>query len=259
MRPNRVKQMWREGKPVACAWLSTADTYIAETLANAGLDAIVVDMQHGMAIGPDRAALALQAISTTSTVPLVRVPWNEPAYIQWVLDAGAYGVIVPLVNTRADAEKAAGACRYAPLGYRSNGANRARYYVGQDYFEHANEEIICLVMTETVQALDNLDAIGTTPGVDGFYIGPTDLAITMGLPPQLDHPDPRHAEAVQKVVDAARRLGIQAGIHTTGAEEVVRRYRQGFTFATLGNDVGYVAEGVRQALTTFRSSVEQPA
>jgi 4-hydroxy-2-oxoheptanedioate aldolase len=233
--------------------MSTADTYVAETMANAGLDAIVIDMQHGMAIGPDRAALALQAISTTDTVPLVRVPWNEPFFIQYVLDAGAFGVIVPMVNNRADAEKAGGACRYAPLGYRSNGANRARLFIGQDYFAHANDEIICLAMIETTEALENLEAIGTTPGIDGFYIGPSDLAITMGLEPRLDHPDPRHMEAVQNVLDTAKRLGIRAGIHTTGAEEVRRRHEQGFSLTTLGADVGFVAAGVRQALTALRA------
>jgi 4-hydroxy-2-oxoheptanedioate aldolase len=256
MRANRVKQLWREGKPIACAWLNTPDTYVVETMANAGLDAIVIDMQHGMAIGPDRAAVALQVISTTETVPLVRVPWNEPAYIQYVLDAGAYGVIVPLVNSRAEAAKAAGACRYAPLGYRSNGANRARYYAGQDYFTHANDEIICLVMIETTQAIEHLDEIATTPGVDGLYIGPTDLAITMGLEPLLDHPDPQHAAAVQRVREAAARAGIQAGIHTTGAAEVRRRYAQGFSFCTLGTDIGFVATGVRQAIATLRDGAD---
>jgi 4-hydroxy-2-oxoheptanedioate aldolase len=252
MRANRVKQLWRDKKPVACAWMSTPDTFIAETMAQAGLDAIVIDMQHGMAIGPDRAAVAMQAISTTDTLPMVRVPWNDPIYIQYALDAGAYGVIVPMVNNRAEAEKAAGACRYAPLGYRSNGANRARYYVGPDYFAHANEEVICLVMVETTEAIANLDEIATTPGMDGLYIGPSDLAITMGLTPRLDVPDKPHVEAVQKVVDTARKHGIQAGIHTTGPEEVRRRYEQGFTFCTLGSDVGFVNAGVRAALEQLR-------
>jgi 4-hydroxy-2-oxoheptanedioate aldolase len=252
MRANRVKQLWRENTLVTVAWMSTPDTFVAETMARAGLDAIVLDMQHGMAIGPDRAALAMQAISTTDTVPAVRVPWNDPVHIQYVLDAGAYGVIVPMVNNRAEAEKAAGACRYAPLGYRSNGANRARLYGGADYFAHANDEIICLVMIETTQALENLEEIATTPGIDGFYIGPSDLAITMGLQPMLDHKDPRHVEAVQKVVDTARKHGLHAGIHTTGAEEVRRRYEQGFNFNTLGSDVGFVAASVRQALSDVR-------
>ena len=131
MRPNKVKQFWQEKKPLAVGWLGTPDTYVVETMANSGFDALVLDMQHGMAIGPDRAALALQAISTTDTTPMVRVPWNDPIYIQYVLDAGAYGVIVPMVNTRAEAEKAAGATKYFPLGYRSNGANRARFFARQ--------------------------------------------------------------------------------------------------------------------------------
>lgn len=252
MRANRVKQLWREKKPVAVGWVGTPDPYVVETMAQAGFDALVLDMQHGMAIGPDRAALALQAISTTDTVPLVRVPWNDPIYIQYVLDAGAYGVIVPMVNNRAEAEKAAGASRYYPVGYRSNGANRARYYGGADYFANANQEIICLVMIETTEAIEKLEEIATTPGIDGFYIGPTDLAITMGLPPMLDHKDPRHVEAVQKVVDTARRHGLQAGIHTTGPEEARRRFEQGFNFCPLGSDVGFVVAGARQVLGEFR-------
>ena len=108
MRINKVKSLWQEGKAPTVAWLDTADTYVAESMANVGFDALVLDMQHGMAIGPDRAALWLQAVSTTDTVPIVRVPWNEPFFIQWVLDAGAYGVIVPLVNSREEAAKAGG-------------------------------------------------------------------------------------------------------------------------------------------------------
>ena len=108
MRKNKAKLLWQEGKAPTVAWLDTADTYVAEIIANIGFDVLVLDMQHGMAIGPDRAALWLQAVSTTDTMPMVRVPWNEPFFIQWVLDAGAYGVIVPLVNNREEAAKAGG-------------------------------------------------------------------------------------------------------------------------------------------------------
>jgi 4-hydroxy-2-oxoheptanedioate aldolase len=136
MRTNKVKALWREGKATSMAWLSTADTYIAEIVANVGFDAMVLDMQHGMTIGPDRAGIWLQAVSTTNTVPMVRVPWNEPVYIQWALDAGAYGVIVPLVNTFEEAKKAGLACRYPQMGYRSTGPNRVRLYGGPDYIQH---------------------------------------------------------------------------------------------------------------------------
>ena len=252
MRPNRVKQLWRENKPVAVGWLGTPDPYVAETMAQAGFDAIVLDMQHGMAIGPDRAAVCLQAISTTETVPIVRVPWNEPAFIQYVLDAGAYGVIVPMVNNAAEAAKAGGACRYAPLGYRSVGPNRARYYAGADYFAHANAEIICLVMIETTEAVEQIAEIAKTPGIDGFYIGPGDLAVSLGLPPGLDVKDSRHVAACQQVLAAAQAHGLAAGIHTSGPEEARRRFAQGFNFCPIGSDVGFVAAGARSALQQFR-------
>ncbi|HVC33444.1 MAG TPA: aldolase/citrate lyase family protein [Chloroflexota bacterium] len=253
MRENRVKALWREGKPVSVGWLGSADGYVVETMAQAGFDALVVDMQHGMAIGPDRAAAAFQVISTTETVPVVRVPWNDPVPIQYALDAGAYGVIVPMVNSREEALKAVGACRYPPLGYRSNGANRVRYYAGPDYFAHANQQVICLVMIETVEAVERIEEIASVPGLDGFYIGPTDLAISLGLPPRLDHPDARHATACQKVLDAARAHGLTAGLHCTGPEEGRRRCSQGFNFNAIGGDVGFVAAGARATLERFRA------
>jgi len=254
VRENLVKKKWRENQPVALGWLGSADGYVVETMARAGFDALVLDMQHGMAIGPDRAATALQVIGQTDTVPVVRVPWNEPVPIQYVLDAGAYGVIVPMVNTAEEARKAAGACRYPPIGYRSNGANRARFYGGSDYFSHANQEVICLVMIETAEAVENLEEIAKVPGVDGFYVGPTDLAISLGLEPRLDHPHPAHAAAVQKIIDVARAHGLSAGIHVTGPEEGRRRVAQGYNFNPVGGDVGFVAAGARRALEEFRKA-----
>ncbi|MDO8671726.1 MAG: aldolase/citrate lyase family protein [Dehalococcoidia bacterium] len=252
MRPNRLKALWRDCKPATAGWLMTADAYVVEAMANAGFDALVLDMQHGMGIGVERAVACLQAISTTDTVPMVRVPWNEPAHIQYVLDAGAYGVIVPLVNTREEAQKAAGASRYAPLGYRSVGPNRARFYGGHDYFDHANDEIICLVMIEHIEAVGRVEEIAGTPGIDGFYIGPSDLAVTMGLRPGMDNTDPRHVEACQRVLDAAKTKGLVAGIHCGGAAEALRRFEQGFQFCPIATDIGLVASGAAAAIKTVR-------
>lgn len=254
MRENLIKRKWRSGEPVALGWLSTVDGFVVETMARAGFDALLIDMQHGMAIGPDRAAAALQVIGQTETVPVIRVPWNDPVPVQYVLDAGAYGVIIPMVNTVEEARKAIGACRYPPIGYRSNGANRARYYGGSDYFSRANDEIICLVMIETAEAVENIDAIAALPGLDGFYIGPTDLAISMGLEPRLDHPHPDHVAACQKVVETARKHGLQAGIHVTGPDEGLRRVAQGFNFNPIGSDVGFVGAGARASLEKFRGA-----
>jgi 4-hydroxy-2-oxoheptanedioate aldolase len=252
MRPNKVKELWRQGKPAAVAWLSTADTYVAESMATVGFDALVLDMQHGMTIGPDRAGAWLQAVSTTDTVPLVRVPWNEPVFVQWVLDAGAYGVIVPLVNNGQEAAKAGGACRYPPLGYRSVGPNRARYYGGRDYFQHANEEVICLVMVEDLRTIERLDELAKAPGIDGFYIGPADLAISMGIPPFEYRKDKRHAEACKRVVEAARAHKLVAGVHCGSPEEALGRFAEGFQFCPVVNDIAAMTAGATAALQAVR-------
>jgi len=253
LRENRVKALWRAGKQVCLAWMNTADTYCAEVMAHAGFDGLVLDMQHGMAIGPDRAALWLQAVSTTDTVPLVRVPWNEPFLVQYVLDAGAYGVIVPLINNVAEATKAAGACRYPPLGFRSNGPNRVALYGGSDYFAHANDEIICLLLIEHIDAVRNLDEIANVPGIDGFYIGPTDLAISMGLKPT-DMGRPQHEEAMQRVLDVAHAHGLVAGAHPRSAEEAAQRVKQGFDVMALGNATGFMQSAARSAIANFRGA-----
>lgn len=255
MRPNKVKAMWKQGKPVAVGWVSSADTYVAEVMANAGFDALVLDMQHGMGIGPDRAATWLQAVSTTETVPMVRVPWNEPQYVQWVLDAGAYGVIVPLVNNKEEAAKAGGACRYPPLGYRSMGPNRARLYGGPDYFQHANQEVVCLVMVEDIRTVDQIDELAKATGIDGFYIGPADLAISMGVAPGGYRQDERHAVACCRVVEAAKTHGLVAGIHCGGPDEALQRFSQGFMLCPIGSDVGMIAAGAAAALQTVRKAV----
>ncbi len=249
MRPNKVKAMWREGQPVVTGWISSGNAYIAEVMAHAGYDALVIDMQHGVGIPFSQAAACLQAISTTDTVPLVRVPWNRPEFIQYALDGGAYGVIVPLVNSYEEAAEAGQACRYPPLGFRSGGPGRARLYAGPDYPLHANDEIICLVMIETMTAVERLEEIAKAPGIDGFYVGPSDLALSLGLQPGPDvASDPRHMEACQRVVDVARDKGLVPCHHGSTPEEAGRRFAQGFMMCQIGSDVGMVTAGASAAL-----------
>ena len=259
MQTNKVKALWRDGKPAAAGWMSTADPYVTEAMAEAGFDALVLDMQHGMGIGPDRAATWVQLVVGLGPTPFVRVPWNEPAYMQWVLDAGALGIIVPLIGSYDDAVKAGGACRYEPLGYRSVGPNRVRFRGGADYFEHANEEIACLVMIEHIKTIPKLDEIAQAPGIDGFYIGPSDLAVTLGLGPGMDQKDPRHAEAVQAVVDVASRHNLVAGMHCGSAEEVARRFEQGFKFCPAAVDIALVTSGARNAVQYLRDTAKAGA
>ena len=248
MRTNKVKSLWQSGKAPTVAWLDTADTYVAEIIANVGFDVMVLDMQHGMAIGPDRAALWLQAVSTTDTMPMVRVPWNEPFFIQWVLDAGAYGVIVPLVNSREEATKAGGACRYPPIGYRSVGPNRAQLYGGADYFKQANKEIICLAMVEDIKTVPHVEELAEAPGIDGFYIGPVDMAVSMGLGPPAYRESKQHAEACHQVLKTARDHGLVAGIHCASPQEVLQRTAEGFVFCPAFSGLGYFAAAAATAL-----------
>ena len=254
MRANRLKELWRAGKPATMAWLSTADTFVAETLANAGFDALVLDMQHGMTIGPDRAGLWLQAVGNSDTVPVVRVPWNEPVYIQWVLDAGAAGVIVPLVNSLEEASKAGRACRYPPTGFRSVGPNRVSLGSGADYLQRANDEVVCLVMVEDIRTVGRVEELARAPGIDGFYIGPSDLAATMGLEPLSFRTSQEHARACQRVLDVARAHKLVAGIHCWNAEEAVQRQKQGFVFCPAMMDTSALRAQADAALATVRGA-----
>ncbi len=255
MRSNRVRQLWQAGSPIITGWCSTPDPYTTEVMVRAGFDALVLDMQHGMAIGPDRAAQWLQIVGQTDTTPIVRIPWNEPAYVQWVLDAGAMGVIVPMVNNLDEAKKAIGACRYPPLGYRSSGPNRTRLYNGLDYFDHANSEVICLVMMETVEGIEAINTISELPGLDGYYLGPSDLAVSMGLKPGFDVKDPRHVAAAQKVADVARNRRQIAGIHAGTIEEALRRHQQGYHLIPVCNDIWLLSAGIADNLRQYREGI----
>jgi 4-hydroxy-2-oxoheptanedioate aldolase len=215
MRPNTVKQKWREGKPAIGCWLGIPSSYTAEIIGSLGFDWVCVDTQHG-AIDFSSALPMLQALSSQNTMPFVRVPWNEPSIIMKYLDAGAYGIIVPMIETVEDAERAVWAMRYPPMGMRSSGPYRATLYGGSDYQDHANEELALCVMIETPKALENVEAIAKVPGIDALYIGPSDLSQALGLGPRYNADNPKHAEAVTRIRLAAEAAGVVPGVHTSG-------------------------------------------
>src|ERR1041385_2382263 len=181
-RANGVREIWAEGRAVINSWCGVPSSFSAEVMAHAGWGSLVIDMQHGM-IDYSMMVPMLQGISTTGTVPLVRVPWNDPAHIQKALDAGAYGIICPMINNREEAEKFCDSMRYAPLGHRSSGPIRASLYGGGDYHAKANDLVIAFGMIETAEAINKLDEILQTPGLDAIYVGPSDLSISYGHPP----------------------------------------------------------------------------
>jgi len=251
MRANTVRQAWREGKATVGGWLSLPDSFAAEVMAHQGFDWLTVDMQHGL-IDYSSAVPMLQAISTTSTTPFVRVPWNDPATIMKVLDAGAYGVVVPLVNNREEAERAVGACRYPPRGFRSSGPIRAAIYGGSGYQEASHQHIACILMIETADGIANLDEILSVDGVDGIYIGPSDLSYALGMPPRMDNEDPTHQATVGKILEACRRHNVAAGIHTGGVAYSAKWLKLGFQMVTLTSDANCLVRAAQQQLRELR-------
>ena len=235
MRKNAIKTTLAGAGRVLNAWLAIPSSYSAEVMAHQGWDSVTIDLQHGP-VDFQAAVGMLQAISTTDAVPMARVPWNDPALIMKLLDAGAYGLICPMINTKAEAEAFVAAARYPPRGYRSFGPNRAVQYGGPDYWQHANEEVLLLAMVENSTALENLDQILSVPGLDGTYIGPSDLALSMRRTPTLDPADHDVLAAMETIRKGTRERGLIAGVHTDSAKTALKRYAEGFQLCTILND-----------------------
>jgi len=250
MGENTLRALWARGGTALGGWLTVPSSFSAEIMARAGFDWVCVDMQHGMIDFPQMLHM-LQGISSTDATPLVRVPRNEPGIIGKSLDAGAWGVIVPMVNNRREAEEAVAACRYAPLGIRSYGPLRANYSAGPDYFGRANTDVLCIVMIETKEAVADVDDIVSVPGVDAVYMGPADLSITLGLPPAPDQSDPTFSAALEKVVDACRRHDVVPGA-AGNASTAVKRIEQGFRLVEVASDNGLLTLGAGTALSRGR-------
>ena len=251
MRKNATLAKWRAGQQTVGGWLSLANTHVAELMANAGFDWLCLDLQHGLLDYQDLLHM-LPAISTTDTTPIVRVSGNDPKEIMKALDAGAMGVIVPLVNSRAEAAAAIAACSYPPLGIRSFGPTRAALYGGRNYAAEANDEIACIAMIETRDGIDHLEEIVTTPRLGGIYIGPSDLALALGLPPRGDTDDPLHVATVERILTTCRHHRVPVGIHTFSQDYAKRRLAAGFDFVTLGSDAGFLQGAVAAAINAAR-------
>lgn len=240
MKTNTAKAMWREGKVTHGAWLSIPSPISAEAMAHQGFDWLCIDMQHGL-IDYQVAVAMLQAINTTDTIPFVRVPWNEPGIIGKMLDAGALGVIIPMVNSVEEARAAVAACRYYPDGARSFGPTRLGYAYGTDYFANANAEVACIPMIETGRAVEQLDEILLVPGIDAVYVGPADLSITLGQQPRMDN-EGAFEEARLKIARACSARGITPGIHAS-AELAEKHAAAGYRMITVSSDLGAMTQG----------------
>ena len=252
-----LPQLWKGGGTALGAWISLRDPVLAEVAALSGYDYVCVDMQHGLHDYDDAMAM-LQAMARTAAVPIVRVPWNEQGIIGRVLDAGALGVIIPMVNTPEEARRAVDACRYAPARHAQLRSARSDRQARPEYMRTPNELVACIPMIETRQAVEAIDDILSVPGIDAVYIGPADLSITYGLPPALDQPGDPFVSALQTVVASCQRHGVVPGIHASAALAAKRR-GMGFRMITVGFDAAPAMQALRADIQTARSGVGTPS
>ena len=258
MRVNKLKQMFKKGEPIVNGWLQIPSAFSAEVMAHQGWDSCTIDMQHGV-IDYQNALNMLQAISTTEVTPLARVNWNEPGQIMKILDAGCYGIICPMVSNRKEAENFVQACLYPSKGYRSFGPVRGLLYGGSDYAKHSDNEILKLAMIETKEALEKLDEILDTPNLDGIYIGPADLSLSIGEEPGFDKPENTAAyKEITRILEAAKKRGLLAGIHNGTAEYAKKMIEKGFNLVTVGSDQRFMSSGAKTAIEKIKATKKGP-
>lgn len=244
-----LREVLRNSKAAIGGWCVVPGSFTAELMARAGFDWICIDVQHGV-IGYHDMLQMLQAVGVTGVPAMVRVPWNEPGWIMKALDAGAAGVIVPMVSTPEEAKAAVGACRYPPDGYRSWGPTRVALGVPDYSPEAANRSVICAVMVETVSAMERLEEIVAVKGVDAVFIGPSDFAVSMGLPPRSDEPE--HRRRLEEVPAVCRSRDVVAGI-ACGSGELLTRWKQaGYTMLALPSDMVLLRQAAAEILQTAR-------
>ncbi len=231
---NPVTAKLRAGKPAIGTWISLASAISAESMAQIGWDWLVVDCQHSQ-VDYEEMVRCFQAIVGRGPAPMARVSWNDPVSIMRVLDAGAMGIVVPMVNSAEEAKQVVAASKYAPQGFRSYGSSLIAPYV-KDYFTWANKEIAVIVMIETIEAVERAEEILSVPGVDGCFIGPSDLGASMGFHPAEAAKHPEHEAAIMKVLAAGKKVGTPVGEHCFSAEWLRKRVEQGFQFLAFNSD-----------------------
>lgn len=250
MKTNPVRHRLQSGEPSIGTWLALPDPVVAGLMSTTGFEWLTVELEHSPAT-IETAAACFAIIAASGCVPLARIPWNSVENIKRVLDTGAWGVVVPMVNSRAEAEAVVRAARYRPLGERSVGGqlHAARFATdAATYYEKANEEILVVVMAEHVQAIENIDSILSVPGIDAVFIGPNDLHASMGLTPAFDSDHPEFNAAVQRVFESARAHGVAPGIHAAAADQALRRREEGWQMIAVASEVGFMLDKAAESL-----------
>ncbi len=246
---NSAKQKMLDGKPAFGYSIGLGSPLVAELFAHSGIDFVFLETQHG-SWGHDGVVAALMAISGGSSIAMARVAKNEYFLIGKMLDQGALGIVVPMVDTREQSQAVADACRLPPLGNRSWGMGRARVY-GSDYGDWIDSQSFVAVQIESTRSVENAEAILSTPGIDGCWAGPADLALSMGIHPRDADGDDRHKRALERVVQACRNTGTIPGIACQTPEEARRRADEGFQFLTAGSDANFLIASAAAGLRTL--------
>jgi len=253
---NSLKSKLRNRQLTIGSWITLGHTSIAEIMAKAGFDWLTVDMEHS-AITLHEAQQLIQVIELSGCAPLVRVGANDANLIKRAMDTGAHGVIVPMINTKEDAEQAVGAVKYPPQGFRGVGLARAQSY-GADFegYRKWNEtESIVIVQIEHIKAVENLEAILSVEGVDAFIVGPYDISASLGVAGQFDHPEMK--SALSKILDTARRLKAVAGYHVIPPDtrQVLEKIKQGYRFLAYSIDFLFLGDSCRGGLSAIRETL----
>ncbi len=257
MRPNAVRDLVAGGGTAVNAWLSVDSPYVAEVLSHAGFDAVTVDLQHGM-FGIDTAVRLLQAVSAGPAMPVARCASHDPAEIGKLLDAGAYAIICPSVDTAAQARAFVDACRYPPTGSRSYGPARGVLYGGADYVPAADGVISTWAMIESATALANVADIVATPGLDAVFVGPNDLALSLGERPGSTVPPPPVAAALRHVLAVAHAAGLLAGVFCADGERARELADAGWDLVTPGNDIAMLRTAAAGHIAAVRAGGSAP-
>lgn len=245
-----LKSRWASGEVTLGAWCMIPEALSAEALARNGFDWVLVDMQHGC-MDYETALAMIRAIDLTPAIPIVRVPWNDPGIIGRVLDAGALGVVIPMIQTAEDARRAVEACLYPPAGRRSFGPVRVGMRDGPRYFAEANGRVAVIPMIETAEALASVEEIASVPGVDALFVGPFDLSVALGLPPGDNDGQPAFDEAIARVSAAARNAGVATAV-LSNARIAPLRISQGFQMISVTTDIAALTAATRADLDAVR-------
>ena len=258
MKTNTVKRLLREGKPTIGTWISLGNQLATRYLARAGFDWLTVDLEHG-AMDWELASNLFGTISDAGGVPLVRVPCGSHDHIKRSLDGGAYGIVVPMVMSRAEAELAVRAAKYPPVGNRSvgGGAHALNFAASsQDYYEKANDELLVILQCEHIDAVDDFEKIFSVPGIDAVFVGPNDLARSQyskeGKPPSAEQQE----KTIQRILQAGKKIKVPVGIHTFTPEDALRRSKEGWQFVAINSELRFMLDGAAAALKPFRGDKE---